>query len=322
MQRSSHRRVYTVALFTGLLFVVGIATAAWLASGTGSGYAKAGTAQSLATLDASASAVGDLYPGGSGDLYLTISNPNPYPVTITAVTGSASITSSSTGCVSPDHGVTFADQTGLSLAVPANSSAGHVLDGAVAMAATSPDACGGATFQIPVALSGVSGAGTTSGGTIFTYYEDKDADGYGNETEVASTSETPPPGASAQTGDCNDEDAGIHPGATETVGDGIDQDCDGQYAYYQDADNDTYGRPNIVSSTSSTPPAYMSGSSDDCNDDDADIYPGAPVVPYDGIDNDCDGSFDEGTVDGCNDGKVETVDTYDSGSDTCVHNPA
>lgn len=35
-------------------------------------------------------------------------------------------------------------------------------------------------------------------------------------------------GWSVDGGDCNDDDANIHPEATETAGDGVDSNCDGE----------------------------------------------------------------------------------------------
>jgi hypothetical protein len=77
--------------------------------------------------------------------------------------------------------------------------------------------------------------------------------------------------------DCDDNDAEINPGASEVIGDGIDNNCDGQIDESGvDADGDGY-----------SPPA-------DCNDADLSINPGAAEVAGDGIDNDCDGQVDEG----------------------------
>ena len=85
--------------------------------------------------------------------------------------------------------------------------------------------------------------------------------------------------------DCNDGDPTIYPGAPEICGDGIDQNCDQGCAggsdlacndcSVPDADGDSYNRPQCGGT--------------DCNDGDPTIYPGAPEICGDGIDQDCDG---------------------------------
>ena len=62
--------------------------------------------------------------------------------------------------------------------------------------------------------------------TMVTYYEDADGDGYGNTTSTTQAC-SPPTGWVATPGDCNDNNAAINPGAVDTCGDGIDQDCSG-----------------------------------------------------------------------------------------------
>ena len=155
------KKKVAVLTITVCLAAVGLVYAAWTTNGTGSGYAKAGTAQALTTVDVSASTSATLYPGVSGDVLLKIKNPNPYAVTVTAVSGNGSITPDGghSGC-SPT-GVTFTDQTGLSINVPAKSGGvdGEVqttLTGAASMSNASVNACQGATFTIPVTLTGSS----------------------------------------------------------------------------------------------------------------------------------------------------------------------
>jgi hypothetical protein len=139
------------------LMASGVAWAAWTADGTGAGYAEATTAVALTTDDVSATTVGQLYPGGSGDVKLTINNPNPYPVRVTSISGNGTITADAghSGCTTT--GVSFADQTG-TWDVAANDETSVTLSGAASMSNASLNACQGATFTIPVSLSGASNA--------------------------------------------------------------------------------------------------------------------------------------------------------------------
>ena len=145
-------------LFAGAMLAGSIAFAAWTATGAGSGYAKASSAQALTTVDVSASTTATLYPGATGDVLLRIANPNPYPVTVTDVAGSGVIDSDTTAACDASTGVSFTDQTGLTLNVPASGAATFTLSGSVAMANSSHTSCQGAVFTIPVTLSGASNA--------------------------------------------------------------------------------------------------------------------------------------------------------------------
>jgi len=103
--------------------------------------------------------------------------------------------------------------------------------------------------------------------------------------------------------DCNDNNASIHPGATE-VCNGIDDNCNGQIdegvatkTFYHDNDGDGYGNPFNYIEACSLDQAKSQGSfvatNTDCDDNDKSRYPDAEEV-CDGIDNNCDGQVDEG----------------------------
>ncbi len=132
---------------------------------------------------------------------------------------------------------------------------------------------------------------------VSTYYADIDGDGFGGALVVLDTClMTPPTGYVTNSLDCNDSDLSVSPSGVETCN-GIDDDCSGviddgipYYDYYMDFDGDGFGDASMVMDTclTSAPDGFVENSLD-CDDDNAQIYPGAPEVSDNGIDEDCSG---------------------------------
>ncbi len=77
---------------------------------------------------------------------------------------------------------------------------------------------------------------TDEGLPSITYYEDLDEDGFGSNVSLVSC-DSLGLGYSLVTGDCNDANNQVYPGATEVIDNGIDENCDGfdNYAGLTDA---------------------------------------------------------------------------------------
>ncbi|MEL6349175.1 MAG: putative metal-binding motif-containing protein [Myxococcota bacterium] len=131
-----------------------------------------------------------------------------------------------------------------------------------------------------------------------TWYFDKDGDGFGTSspTQVACAQ---PDGYVDNTDDCNDGNADVFPGATETCN-GLDDDCnneiddepDGAPLWYEDKDNDGYGGLGEDPIAVCQRPSGYSGTNDDCDDTTATVRPDAAEL-CDGVDNDCDTLVDD-----------------------------
>jgi hypothetical protein len=153
---TTRNRIIGAGVTLVVLAAVGLAYAAWTSSGSGSGYAKAGTAQQLTTVDVSANTTATLYPGSNGNVRIKIANPNPYPVRVTDITGNGAITADAGHASCVTTGVTFTDQTGQTIDVAANGATETTLTNAASMSNASDNGCQGAVFTIPVSLSGNS----------------------------------------------------------------------------------------------------------------------------------------------------------------------
>jgi hypothetical protein len=160
---SRKKRLIGAAVTLLVLGVVGLVYAAWTTNGSGTGFARAGTAQDLSTVEGTAATTGELYPNGDGTVTLTIHNPNPYPVVVTDVTAGSGAVTASGGIGTCDvTGVSFNDQHGLNIHVPPNSDSDTIeLNNAAHMSNESENGCQGALFTIPVVLSGASADGVS-----------------------------------------------------------------------------------------------------------------------------------------------------------------
>ncbi|MGO9581427.1 MAG: hypothetical protein ACLP36_01320 [Acidimicrobiales bacterium] len=182
------RKLKVVAAVTGALFAGGTAFAAtnWIVglSAGSSGEAQSATVSNLTIAATAAPAASNvLYPGGNGDVVLTITNPNPYPVTITAVnlptnttyaTGytTSALTTTQTGCLasSPSDviwnystatsGTSHTLTTALTVAASGqpNDPLTVTLTNDASMTSGAPTACENTYFSMP-SLTGVTATG-------------------------------------------------------------------------------------------------------------------------------------------------------------------
>ncbi|MBL8952248.1 MAG: putative metal-binding motif-containing protein, partial [Myxococcaceae bacterium] len=138
--------------------------------------------------------------------------------------------------------------------------------------------------------------GVDEGLTFMSYYPDADGDGVGSIVAPMSSC-LPIAGRVTTTGDCNDNNAMVKPGATE-VCNGVDDDCVGGpdnglnfLSYYTDGDNDGFGAGAAM--VACLPIAGRVTNNTDCNDANPAIKPGATET-CNGMDDDCAGGIDNG----------------------------
>ena len=130
-------------------------------------------------------------------------------------------------------------------------------------------------------------------------------------------------------GDCNDNNKDINPGATETCGDGIDNNCSGDETdaaagqgkeYFWDGDGDGYGVSGVKKWLCVAAPgkgfnALVGG---DCDDTKPAINPKAIEICGDGLDNNCNGISNEVDAQGCKNFYADKdKDGFGSGAAQC-----
>ena len=181
--RGTSRMTRVVSALVGAALVGTTAFAAtnWLVglAGGSSGEAQSAAVANLSiTAVASPAATNLLFPGGTGDVVATITNPNGFPVTLTAVNLPTNVTyaggfttsalsTAQTGCSTSTSAVGWSFATGTSgsshsltspLTVAASGTLTVTFTNDASMGAASPAACESTFFSMP-SLTGVTATG-------------------------------------------------------------------------------------------------------------------------------------------------------------------
>jgi hypothetical protein len=155
-ETSRKRRWAAVVAWTMAIVVapVGFAVAAngWQSVGKGNGTAKATTAVDLQVTAGSASS--QLYPGASGDVKFSVTNPNTYPVSITGWSGATITGTDKAGCATTDF--TLNAGTISSPVVAAGATANVTVAGGITMATGAPNECQGVGVTVNATLNAAS----------------------------------------------------------------------------------------------------------------------------------------------------------------------
>jgi len=182
------RRIAAIAAGIAITAVGAYAATNWVVSlNTGSsGEAQSATVSNISiTAIATPSASNLLFPGGTGDVVAKITNPNPFPVTITAVNlptnttyaagySDSALTTANTNCTATTSLVGWNFATGTSgsshtlttaVTVAASGNLTVTFQSDATMASTTPSQCQGTYFSMP-SLTGVTATGGSATATI------------------------------------------------------------------------------------------------------------------------------------------------------------
>ena len=200
-----------------------------------------------------------------------------------------------TDCLDPndyncDGSVGFADGDGDGFAACEECD-----DGSAAVNPDATEVCDGVDNNCDAVTDGADAADAS------TWYQDADTDGYG-DLDFSTLACEQPAGYAADSTDCDDAQATVNPGATELCN-LVDDDCDtlidedaaDASVWYDDGDGDGYGDPDASLSACEQPSGAVADNTD-CDYADGDVSP-ADAEICDGLDNNCDGSVDEGAAD-------------------------
>ncbi len=152
MKRSlTTRGAVTLVAAAGVTVMLsGVSYAYWSVTGSGTGTAAATTATPLVV--STITPVSGLYPGATLQGTLTVANPNPFAVQVTAITfapATADAEHAGAGC-SPTGVTLAATVSTVSPVTVAAKSTGQTVAFTATMTGDSPDACQGATFTATV----------------------------------------------------------------------------------------------------------------------------------------------------------------------------
>ena len=127
--------------------------------------------------------------------------------------------------------------------------------------------------------------GSIDEGVKITFYRDADGDGFGN-TSVSTQACLQPTGYVSNSSDCNDNNAAIKPGATETCN-GVDDNCNGSVDEGNPGGGASCSTGKLGVCAAGT--TACTGGAVVCNQNIA-----ASAEVCNGLDDNCDGSIDEG----------------------------
>lgn len=154
------RSILTAAAVAAVLVNAGAVWAYWHITGSETGREHAGAVVEM-NLRGRSDLNKPLTPGSTGDLTVTVTNDNDFPIRITSVApGAGNVVADDehreNGCV--DHGVLVSSPSvEVHWDVDRNRVGAFTVPNGLAMAETSGPACAGAVFTVPVLVNGVAG---------------------------------------------------------------------------------------------------------------------------------------------------------------------